>query len=85
MVVSNGGLPEIQILTGCGSDCCTSRSGSRPRYWEREQSWRKLLLQWKRSGLVIAMSFSVGDGSLWIRAALREMLAERRERRRCIQ
>lgn len=50
-------------------------------YRESDQSWRELLLDLKRRGLVVPPELAVGDGALGFWKALREVYGETREQR----
>ena len=50
-------------------------------YRESAQSWREVLLDLKRRGLVIAPELAIGDGALGFWKALREIYGETREQR----
>jgi putative transposase len=50
-------------------------------YRESAQSWRELLLDLKRRGLVVPPELAVGDGALGFWKALREVYGETREQR----
>jgi len=50
-------------------------------YRESEQSWRELLLDLKRRGLVVPPELATGDGALGFWKALRQVYGETREQR----
>ena len=50
-------------------------------YRESAQSWRELLLELKRHGLMIAPEPATGDGALGFWTALREVYGQTREQR----
>ena len=50
-------------------------------YRESDQSWRELLLDLKRRGLVVPPELAIGDGALGFWKALREVYGETREQR----